>query len=88
MTVDKLDAGLSKRPSRFDRKYCFENPSFEDRVRYGEYWRCARPILVLPLISHLTQDLVRSYLADLPRLRLRPYHITSLRLLMASALHT
>lgn len=55
MTVDKLDAGLSKRPSRFDRKYCFENPSFEDRVRYCEYWRCARPIFVLPPIGHLTQ---------------------------------
>lgn len=88
MTVDKLDAGLSKRPSRFDRKYCFENPSFEDRVRYCEYWRCARPVLVLPPISHLTQDLARSYRADLQRLHLRPYHIISLRSLMASALHT
>jgi hypothetical protein len=37
--VDKLDHGLSKRPSRFDRKYCFGNPSFENRVRYCEYWR-------------------------------------------------
>ena len=88
MKVDKLDIGLSKRPSRFDRKFSFENPSFEDRVRYCEYWRCARPILVLPPISHLIQGLVRSYLANLQRLHLRPYHIISLRLLMASALHT
>lgn len=36
--LDKLDPGLSKRPSRFDRKYRFGNPSFEDRVRYCEYW--------------------------------------------------
>ena len=40
-TVDKLDPGLSKRPSRFDRKYRFNNPSFEERVRYCEFWRCA-----------------------------------------------
>ena len=40
LTVDKLDPGLSKRPSRIDRKYHFGNPSFEDRVRYCEYWRC------------------------------------------------
>lgn len=36
--LDKLHHGLSKRPSRFDRKYCFSNPSFEERVRYCEYW--------------------------------------------------
>ncbi len=88
MTVEKLDAGLSKRPSRFDRKYCFENPSFEDRVRYCEYWRCARPIFVLPPIGYLIQNLVRSYLADLQWLHLLPYHVISLRSLMASALHT
>ena len=39
-TVDKLDPGLSKRPSRIDRKYRFSNPSYEDRIRYCEYWRC------------------------------------------------
>lgn len=38
VVVDKLDPGLSKRPSRFDRKYGFDNPSFDDRVRYCEYW--------------------------------------------------
>lgn len=37
--VDKLDPSLSKRPSRFDRKYRFGNPSFEDRERYCRYWR-------------------------------------------------
>ena len=65
MIVEKLDAGLSKRPSRFDRKYCFGNPSYQDRVRYCEYWRCVRSILVLSLTSHLTQDLARSYRTDL-----------------------
>ncbi|CAD6573448.1 MAG: hypothetical protein ASARMPRED_006081 [Alectoria sarmentosa] len=51
MTLNKLDAGLSKRPSRFDRKYRFENPSFEDRVRYCEYWSkklSSRPAAATP----------------------------------------
>jgi hypothetical protein len=37
--VDKLDIGLSERPSRFDRKYYFGMPEFEERVRYCDYWR-------------------------------------------------
>lgn len=44
--MEKLDPGLSKRPSRVDRKYHFSNPSFEDRVRYCEYWRCVYPQFV------------------------------------------
>ncbi|KAL0261579.1 hypothetical protein SLS55_003009 [Diplodia seriata] len=37
--LDKLDPGLSKRPSRFDRKYRFKNPSLEERIRYCDWWR-------------------------------------------------
>ncbi|KAL8833166.1 MAG: hypothetical protein Q9170_004447 [Blastenia crenularia] len=37
--LDKLDAGLSSRPSRFDRKYLFPNPSEEERTLYCRYWR-------------------------------------------------
>jgi transitional endoplasmic reticulum ATPase len=37
--LDKLDQGLSKRPSRFDRKYRFTMPAFEERSRYCELWR-------------------------------------------------
>ncbi|KAG7005059.1 hypothetical protein G7Y79_00022g052800 [Physcia stellaris] len=37
--VDLLDPGLSKRPSRFDRKYLFPLPSLEQRVQYSEFWR-------------------------------------------------
>lgn len=47
-TVDKLDPGLSKRPSRFDRKYCFSNPSLEDRTRYCQTWRYAPSPLSAP----------------------------------------
>ena len=37
--LDKLDPGLSKRPSRFDRKYKFPLPDESERVLYCEYWR-------------------------------------------------
>ncbi len=37
--LDELDPGLSKRPSRFDRKYKFPLPSREERVLYCEFWR-------------------------------------------------
>ena len=37
--VDLLDPGLSKRPSRFDRKYLFPLPSFAERIQYSEFWR-------------------------------------------------
>ena len=37
--VDRLDAGISKRPSRFDRKYHFALPATEERTKYCEHWR-------------------------------------------------
>ena len=37
--LDKLDAGLSSRPSRFDRKYLFPLPSEGERNLYCQYWR-------------------------------------------------
>lgn len=37
--LDQLDPGIAKRPSRFDRKYEFPKPNFEERVLYCEYWR-------------------------------------------------
>jgi len=36
---DRLDPALSNRPSRFDRKYIFENPSLPERVAYSLYWK-------------------------------------------------
>lgn len=36
--VDKLDAGISKRPSRFDRKYHFALPAMPQRIQYCEHW--------------------------------------------------
>ena len=37
--LEQLDPGISKRPSRFDRKYLFPNPDIEERVQYCEFWR-------------------------------------------------
>lgn len=36
--LDKLDSGLTKRPSRFDRKYLFPLPNEHERTLYAEYW--------------------------------------------------
>lgn len=37
--LDKLDPAISKRPSRFDRKYHFKLPSEQERRGYAMYWR-------------------------------------------------
>jgi len=37
--LDRLDPGIAKRPSRFDRKYLFDDPTREERTQYAEYWR-------------------------------------------------
>ena len=37
--LERLDAGISKRPGRFDRKYHFALPAAPERAAYCEYWR-------------------------------------------------
>jgi transitional endoplasmic reticulum ATPase len=37
--LDRLDPGISKRPSRFDRKYYFPDPNFDERVAYCDFWK-------------------------------------------------
>ncbi|KAJ3553044.1 hypothetical protein NPX13_g10974 [Xylaria arbuscula] len=37
--LDRLDPGISKRPSRFDRKYFFPDPNFEQRIAYCKFWQ-------------------------------------------------
>lgn len=37
--LNKLDPAISKRPSRFDRKYHFKIPGEDERRAYVEYWR-------------------------------------------------
>ncbi|KAK8048216.1 hypothetical protein PG994_009946 [Apiospora phragmitis] len=37
--LDRLDPGIAKRPSRFDRKYRFPDPDRAQRVAYCEFWQ-------------------------------------------------
>jgi len=37
--LDRLDPGLSTRPSRFDRKYLFDDPNKAARILYAQYWQ-------------------------------------------------
>jgi transitional endoplasmic reticulum ATPase len=37
--LDRLDPGIAKRPSRFDRKFFFPDPNLEQRVKYCEFWQ-------------------------------------------------
>ncbi|KAF9821282.1 hypothetical protein IEO21_00890 [Rhodonia placenta] len=36
---DRLDPALSGRPSRFDRKYLFDDPDESERALYAKYWQ-------------------------------------------------
>lgn len=37
--LERLDPGLTSRPSRFDRKYLFPLPNQHERTLYCQYWR-------------------------------------------------
>ncbi|KAI5917403.1 ATPase [Camillea tinctor] len=37
--LDRLDPGISKRPSRFDRKYYFPDPDLAQRTAYCRFWQ-------------------------------------------------
>ncbi|KAK5127612.1 hypothetical protein LTR85_006952 [Meristemomyces frigidus] len=37
--LERLDPGISKRPSRFDRKYHYKLPSEQERILYCQYWQ-------------------------------------------------
>ncbi|KAI1202479.1 P-loop containing nucleoside triphosphate hydrolase protein [Nemania serpens] len=37
--LDRLDPGIAKRPSRFDRKYFFPDPDLEQRIAYCKFWQ-------------------------------------------------
>lgn len=70
--MDKLDGGLAKRPSRFDRKYLFPIPDRDERILYCEYWRrklqhnnkVQFPEKLSPAIADITQDFTFAYLKE------------------------
>ena len=71
--LEKLDPAISKRPSRFDRKYQFKIPGEQERVLYCEYWRnkvsksrlVDFPEKAVPVIAKLTEGFSFAYLKEL-----------------------
>jgi len=71
--LDQLDPAISKRPSRFDRKYHFKVPSEQERVAYCEYWRqklvdsdlVEFPDALCPIIAKMTGGFSFAYLKEL-----------------------
>lgn len=70
--IDQLDPGLSKRPSRFDRKYLFPLPSKAERVVYAQFWRQkleSKPDVEFPEtlvepIADITHDFSFAYIQE------------------------
>ncbi|KAI4176656.1 MAG: hypothetical protein LQ343_000947 [Gyalolechia ehrenbergii] len=70
--LDRLDPGLSSRPSRFDRKYLFPLPSEHERTLYCEYWRdklkskpsIKFPRKLSPAIAGITEEFSFAYLQE------------------------
>ncbi|KAK1809460.1 hypothetical protein LTR12_016175 [Friedmanniomyces endolithicus] len=70
--LDRLDPGLSKRPSRFDRKYLFPLPNEHERTLYCEYWRhklshnaaIVFPAKLCPAMSRITPEFSFAFLQE------------------------
>jgi SpoVK/Ycf46/Vps4 family AAA+-type ATPase len=70
--LDQLDPGLSKRPSRFDRKYLFPLPSKAERIQYVQFWRqkleakpeVEFPELLVEPIAGITHDFSFAYIQE------------------------
>ncbi|KAG8218670.1 P-loop containing nucleoside triphosphate hydrolase protein [Butyriboletus roseoflavus] len=70
--LDRLDPGLSNRPSRFDRKYLFDDPDYQERVLYAKYWQeklkdndeIAFPVSLVEEVADLTQGFSFAYLKE------------------------
>jgi ATP-dependent Zn protease len=70
--LDRLDPGLSKRPSRFDRKYIFPIPNEHERTLYCEFWRQKLqnkpkinfPQKLCPAMAHITDGFSFAFLQE------------------------
>jgi transitional endoplasmic reticulum ATPase len=71
--LEKLDPAISKRPSRFDRKYHFRLPNEVERLAYCDYWRQKLQKTsmikfsadVSPIVAKLTEGFSFAYLKEL-----------------------
>jgi len=71
--LDGLDPAISKRPSRFDRKYHFKIPSEAERNAYCQFWRqklldsdmVEFPEEMCPIVAKLTETFSFAYLKEL-----------------------
>jgi transitional endoplasmic reticulum ATPase len=70
--LERLDPGIAKRPSRFDRKYFFALPIRSERVQYAEYWRKKLsgnkkidfPEVLCGMIADITDDFSFAYMKE------------------------
>ncbi|PSN69901.1 P-loop containing nucleoside triphosphate hydrolase protein [Corynespora cassiicola Philippines] len=70
--LDRLDPGISKRPSRFDRKYFFPDPDYKQRVAYAQFWqnklkdndRIAFPDKLCSAIAKITEKFSFAYMQE------------------------
>lgn len=70
--LDRLDPGIAKRPSRFDRKYLFPNPTETEREQYMHYWQGKLsdnddvdfPDKLCPAIAKITKGFSFAYLQE------------------------
>jgi len=70
--LDRLDPGIVKRPSRFDRKYLFSNPNEKERTEYMKYWQgklsdnddVEFPNKICPAVAKITDGFSFAYLQE------------------------
>lgn len=71
--LERLDPGISKRPSRFDHKFYFANPDLEERTLYMHYWQrkldegnaeVEMPDKLCPAIAGITKDFSFAYMQE------------------------
>jgi transitional endoplasmic reticulum ATPase len=71
--LDQLDPSITKRPSRFDRKYHFSLPNEDERLAYCRYWRqkfidsdeVDFPEGICHAVAKLTEKFTFAYLKEL-----------------------
>jgi transitional endoplasmic reticulum ATPase len=70
--LDRLDPGIAKRPSRFDRKYYFSDPDYAQRIQYAHFWQGKLkdnkdidfPDKLCPAIAKITENFSFAYMQE------------------------